>query len=367
MKSRGGWCNYKRAPANEKVQSLIFTYFCVMATLLIGAVGIRAQGDTPSWCVSVWYPSADTGGLESIRANADQIGMIHPFWYSQRPDGTLQVTDDAEAADLLAEWRGDGMKIVPSIAGAVWEMITAPDMRAFHIDQIMALVERMGYDGIDIDYEGFPLFTRDDFSTFVEELSARLHENGKLLTIAVHAKTNDTGAHEGAAAQDWTRIAPAVDVLTIMTYNYTSRNEPPGPISPPEWVDDVLVYAATVTDLGKVQMGLHIFAYSWLRDKPPATTTTWEAAQRLIDIYDLEITRNPANMEAMITFKARGLPRQTITFADSAGLEYKLEMILADFPDLGGAAIWGVGGEDPDIWNVLREARQPNCTLRTAA
>ncbi len=346
----------------RRLQRTVFAFVLLLLTLVQPPAESRAQAAAPAWCVSVWYPSSDSGGLESIRANADQIGVIHPFWYTQRPDGTLQATTDAENGELLAEWRAAGMKIVPSIAGSIWEMIAEPDVREFHIAQIVTLVERMDYDGIDIDYEGFPLFTRDDFSTFIETLSAELHARGKLLTIAVHAKTQDASPYDGAAAQDWTRITPAVDMFTIMTYDYTNRNEPPGPIAPTEWVREVLAYAASVTDLHKVRMGLHAYAYSWLRDNPPATTITWQAAQRLVETYELEIMRE-TDMEAHIEFKARGLPRQTIYFADSAGIEYKVNTVLADFPELGGVAIWGVGGEDPDIWGRLRAARQPNCQL----
>ena len=113
-----------------------------------------------------------------------------------------------------------------------------------------------------------------------------------------------------------------------MTYDYTSRNDPPGPISPPAWVHDVLAYAATITDLRKVRMGLPFYGYSWLRDNPPATTTSWDAAQRLIDSFHPEIQRDPADMEAHIEIKARGLPKQTIYFADSVGIEYKLSQML---------------------------------------
>ena len=334
-----------------------------LLVLLILPLRIIAQEDVPGWCISAWYPSSDSGGLDSLRTNADQIAMLHPFWYTQRPDGTIQLAQGAEDPALLAEWHAADMIIVPSIAGSIWEMIAEPEVRDFHIDQIIELVERMEYDGIDIDYEGFPLFTRDNFSTFIESLSQRLHANGKLLTIAVHAKTSDAGVWEGAAAQDWTRITPAVDVFNIMTYDYTNRNEPPGPIAPTAWVYDVLTYAASITDLSKVRMGLPVYAYSWTRDNPPATTVTWAAAQRLIDTYGLEVTRDPADMEARIEFKARGLPRQTIYFADSIGIEYKLAQILDAFPDLGGAALWGIGGEDQAIWDSLRAARQPNCHL----
>ena len=74
--------------------------------------------------------------------------------------------------------------------------------------------------------------------------------------------------------------------------------------------------------------------------------------------------RDPANWEAHIEVKVRGLPKQAIYFADLVGIEYKLNQILHDFPSLGGVAIWGIGGEDPADWDVLRAAHQPNCSLK---
>jgi len=318
-----------------------------------------------NWCVSVWYPSSDApGGLDSIQHNAPMINVVNAFWYVPLPDGTIQTQNSDAANDaLITHWRSEGLLVIPTIYGNTWQMLTDPAVRASHIDQIVALVNAKHYDGIDIDYESFPVATRDPFSDFIESLSAKLHADHKLLTIAVHPKTTDAGTWYGAAAQDWTRLAPAVDVFNIMTYDYTDRNQPPGPISPPLWVHDVLTYAATITDLRKVRMGLPFYGYSWLRDNPPAMTTTWDSAQRLINSFHPDVVRDPADMEAHIEVKARGLPKQAVYFADSVGIEYKLNQILHDFPSLGGVAIWGIGGEDPADWDVLRAAHQSNCNL----
>src|SRR5438128_353648 len=73
--------------------------------------------DTPTWCVSVWYPSSDVpGGLDSIQDNSDLIRVINAFWYVPLPDGTLQKTNAAaENADQLAQWRAEGMTILATI------------------------------------------------------------------------------------------------------------------------------------------------------------------------------------------------------------------------------------------------------------
>jgi spore germination protein YaaH len=324
----------------------------VLIVWLLLAASASAQD--VSWCVSVWYPSSEEpSGADTLRQHSDLIDIVNAFWYTPAADGTLLAVDGAENAAALAQWRAAGLKVIPSIFASL-PAIIGDDLRDFHISQIVALVERMDYDGIDIDYEGFPASTRDDFSAFMEALAEALHANGRLLSVAVHAKTNDLGAWEGTAAQDWGRIAAAADIFAIMTYDYTNRNEPPGMIAPVDWMDAVLAYAATVTDLQKVRLGLPFYGYRWLRDAPPATTTSWAATQRLIQAYQPEVMRDEGSQEARIDFKARGLPKQTIVFNDAQTLAHRLAVLLPRYPALGGVAIWGIGGEDPANWDALR-------------
>jgi len=328
--------------------------------ILVGLVSSQPQEEATAsvgtdWHVSVWYPSSEAGGgFESIEANQDLIDEVNPFWYTPAPDGTLIVTVEAENEAELAAWREANLLILPSIFGSVPDVI-GESLRDVHIAAIVETVTRMNYDGIDIDYEGFPSNTRDDFSLFIERLAQELHALGKLLSVTVHAKTDDVNAWDAALAQDWERLAAVADHFKIMTYDYTNRNEPPGSISPPAWVLDVLTYSETVTDLSKVQMGLHFYGYTWQRGTPPATTTAWTGIQTYIENFELPIERDVASQEAFIDFKITGLPRQVVYFADPIGLEFKLAQVQEQFPHLGGVAIWGVGGEHPGLWDVLQE------------
>ncbi len=334
----------------------------LVMVLALTPVLAAAQGSDPAhaWCVSVWYPSSEhPGGLDTITDNLDVIDEVNPFWYAANAEGTLIASPGAEDAEKLQAWRDAGLLILPTVAHAS-PFAISDEHRASNIDAIVSLVERMNYDGIDIDYESFPLSTRDNFSGFIETLSARLHANGRLLSIAVHAKTADQAVWESASAQDWSRLAPAVDFFKIMTYDYTSASSSdPGPIGPPEWSGDVLAYAATVTDLSKVRLGLHFYGYRWQRGDVVAVT--WQGVQRTIEAFDLTVKRDPADMEARVELSARGLPKQTFYVADATGLEYKLTGLLRTYPDLGGVAIWGIGGEDPANWDVLRQFQQGGC------
>ena len=338
-------------------------FLTALVIAVLSADIITAQDAPSSWCVSVWYPSSDDPtGSDSISSNLDVIDLVNPFWYTLLPDGTVGLQPGAEDAEQLAAWREAGLVIVPSILSTSWAPLDTDEMRDFHIQQIIDLVERFDYDGLDIDYEELALSTRDAFSIFIERLADELHARGRLLSIAVHAKTDDAGNREGTAAQDWARLADAVDVFAIMTYDYTSRRASPGPIAPLEWTLDVLAYAETVTDLSKVRLGLPFYGYSWLRGRPPATSVTWAAARRLIDSFELEVMRE--HTEGRIDLDVRGLPDQTIYFVDAASITQRLSLVHEQFPTLGGLAIWGLGGEDPANWDVLREYEDSSCALR---
>jgi spore germination protein YaaH len=336
----------------------------VLAALMaLSAAAAQAQDDS-SFCVAVWYPSSEhPAGYDSVMNHLDVIDVIHPFWYTPMADGRLLPTNQAEDEAKLTAWREAGLQIIPSIFSGVSQMITDPDLRAVHVEQIVEVVLRMGYDGIDIDYEGFGLHTREPFSEFVELLADALHAQGKLLYVTVHPKTNDDGAWEGAAAQDWARISAAADVVNIMTYDYTSRNEPPGPIAPHAWVVEVLGYAGTIDDIARFRVGLPFYGYGWTRGRPPASAIPYEAVMRAVETFGLETTRDPASGEIVADLKQRGLPARVVYVEDAVSIEERLTRALDAAPTLGGAAVWGLGGEDPAVWDVLRAARPAPCSL----
>lgn len=328
------------------------------ACLLLGFAAAQAG---ESWCVAVWYPSSEhPGGAEAILANSDVIDIVHPFWFTPDATGALLDQGGSRAAEQVAEWHAAGQLVLPSVFAGHWGYLS-DELRPAHVAGIVDLVETRGYDGIDIDYEMFAYETRDVFSTFIEELGAALHANGRLLAVTVHAKTLDQSPFPSAAAQDWVRLAAVADMFNLMTYDYTNRNEPPGPVASIPWAVEVVEYAlTTTTGADKVRLGLPFYGYSWRRGRPPATATTWEAADRMVTQFGLTVERDPLGQELAIELNVTGLPRQQVYVSDAATTVAR----LAAAPATGGVAIWGIGGEDPAQWQVLREQRPAPCALR---
>ena len=224
-------------------------------------------------------------------------------------------------------------------------MIHDPARRRQHVEDILALVRDNGFDGIDIDYESLSPEDRDDFSLFIEELSAAMKAEGKLLSIAVHAKTDDAGAWSGAAAQDWARLGAAVDAFKIMTYDYHNGASEAGPIAPLDWVDDVLSYAATVVPAEKTWMGVPFYGYNWTGST--AQSLNWRQAVKLAEQNGVVPERDAASGEDRFSY---GDGRHTVYFNDAQTLAARLAMLKEKHPGVAGIAIWPLGGEDPENW-----------------
>ena len=307
--------------------------------------------------IAAWLPdSFGSVNRASFEANADILDEVSPFWYSPDAQGNLLHGSDARDETLLELARSEGVLVIPSIHNVlhtdpVTAILRNPETRSRHVQNIVDEVLTYNYDGIDIDYESLDSSLREEFSAFIVELSGALREHNKMLTIAVHAKTCDYCGLGGF--QDWSVIGPAVDRLRIMTYDYHWRGSGPGPVAPVYWVRDVAEYARTAVDPAKVVIGVPFYGYNWPTGGGRALGQTWdminaqiEARSLTVNLMESDSQRRPVQ-ENWITYDGR-----EVWFSTSSGLRAKIDLVQE--LDLAGIAIWRLGGEDPNNWEVIR-------------
>lgn len=294
-------------------------------------------------------------GFESLKNNKDKINYLSPFWYKVQTDGSIKKFDGAENETLLAFARDNNIKIIPTITndcepGAPEAMLRSSDYTNKNISELLDIVEKNNYDGINITYECLEdTSLRQPYSNFLSTLSEKLHEKDKLLMSAVHAKSSDKGVWSGTEIQDWKSIGQSCDMVKIMTYDYSWSTSEAGDIAPLSWMKNTLDYAVKIISPEKIYLGVHFYGYDWVDKK--AEDLTYTDVASLLDKANPQV-KTSLEGEKYFTYKEDNVSH-TVYYSDSVVV--KDRVILANQYDIAGIAIWRLGQEDSKNWQVIEE------------
>ena len=249
----------------------------VTVAVVVPAPAGAATDPPPRRLVSGWgyFSSTGSSALASLQANKDLFGDVSPFWYSARLNGTsTYIRAESYAANrdsVLPAIKATGVAVLPTITDGTnahqrAAVLASPTRRTALVNQIVTVVTVEGYDGIDLDFEGFAFqdgqsswaSTRPSWVAFVKALHAALHARNKLLSITTPPLYTPT---TGYWVYDWAGISGSVDRLRVMTYDYSTSSA--GPISPYAWVSKVAAFAVTQVAAGKVQIGVPTYGRDW--------------------------------------------------------------------------------------------------------
>ena len=339
--------------------------------------------------------------LPAVLNNSDLIKEIMPFWYTLKYDGKSKkavVTDvyktanpSVPIAEPLAALRNAGMTIIPTISDGTDELVLAnllakPVSRKQVVDAIVATVASQNYDGIDLDFEGFAFIdpnttwktTAPNWVLFVKELSAALHAQKKILSITTPYLFNPAEAQKGYFVYAWAQIAPFIDRLRIMTYDYSTSR--PGPIGPIAWTEKTVKYAISIMPASKVYLGLPGYGKDWvtkvegvcpsnlakiITPSAKAGTFLMRDAASIAATYGAVPTYNETFAEVTFSYKrdyagqtSSGLST-TCTASRTAwhqnAQSFSLRAQLVAKYQLGGVAQWVIGQEEPLAMVAIRD------------
>jgi spore germination protein YaaH len=301
--------------------------------------------------------------MDDALREPDLLTTAAPWWYAPTVEGGVveqhpRFTDTGD--DVVRTLRERGLRVMPTIANhreGEWDFEVVPRLiadkgaRSAHVDNLVALVDDRGYDGIVIDYELLGADDRDNFTAFITELGARLHDDERRLAVALHAQASDEGSGGHNVAQDYRAIGAAVDEVHLMTYDLHYDESEPGPIAPLPWVADVLDYATERIPPEKLLLGVGLFGYDWPPDQPADGLQLHEVAERIAG-NDGEQGWDEDAQSPWFTYRADGVDR-AIWYEDARSVAAKLAMV--DEYDLGGAFLWRLGGVPDDVWEAAEQ------------
>lgn len=386
------------------------------SVILIFALNVPAVSadNAPRKILTGWIPyySMKTSLPDALN-NSDLIREVMPFWYTLKYDGKNKVP---VIADLyapanpsvpidqpLAALRSAGFAIIPTITDGTAKLVLAgllksPSSRTQVVNAIMNLVRTNNYDGIDLDFEGFAFVDENTtwkstaplWVAFVKELSALLRAENKLLSVSSPYVLNPNEKQKGYFVYAWADIAPYIDRLRIMTYDYSVAKV--GPIGPLAWTERTVKYAVSIMPASKVYIGVPGYGRDWVtavtgvcptnvsntvKIGAKAATFVMRDAQALAATYATTPTFNEQFGESTFTYlktyngqTATGLATsctatRTAWYQDARAWELRAAMV--DKYRLGGITAWTLGMQEPlateNVRNIAKQIAPDRVTV----
>ncbi|MDA8346021.1 MAG: glycosyl hydrolase family 18 protein [Thermaerobacter sp.] len=310
-----------------------------------GTVPVHQDG-LPTPLVIGYYAGAGSGlGFQTLSKDAHLLNAIVPDWYTIWRDGSITgqalptVLDLARRKNLWVFAMVQQNQYGGTVLGP---LLQDPVASRRAMENLLALCEKEGYDGINLDFEGIPPQDRADYTSFVGQLATLLHRYGYYLTLSVPAETANEPTNGWTGAYDYKALGKEADLVLVMAYDEHYSLSAAGPIASTAWVQQVASYAARTMPPRRVVLGVPVYGYDW--GNGPAQGLSWEAFKQIAQEHGL----SPTSQD--LVYWVNGV-QHTAYYEGLQAFEAKIR--VATGYGIRGIALWRLGLEDPKIWSYL--------------
>lgn len=245
-----------------------------------------------------------------------KYSSISAFWLTVNENGY-----DVDAKGAWEPWLEsiknlNSQKITKwlSISGDpdyVFKALTDPELENKLIDNLAANVEKWGFDGIDIDFEGLGTQNKDIFSIFIKHLSEKFHSANRLVSVTVEVRIEDP-------PMNWVALAQYTDEIRPMFYDYHSRSTTyPGPIAPLGWINEKMQTIEKNIPMTKIVPALGNYGYDWQKSTDPETIEKYTGVG-----LSFETAVNLAVEKNQLIARAKGNDARGFDIGDSPHFSY---------------------------------------------
>ena len=366
-----------------------------LATSVIANGPVRPAAATSiSPDISAWAPYWTVNeSLTAFNAHAGMFSEISPFGFSVTGPTTIASNiawTPLQLQNYMTAAHAAGTRVVPTLADAMPPLgmatiLADPVAQPQHIQTILDFITTNGFDGIDLDYESFAFSdgrasweaTSPSWITFLGILSQQLHALGKTLEVSVPPiYDSGTTSASGYWVYNYAGMAPVVDRIKVMAYEYSGAS--PGPGSPYSW-DQTIIMATLGAGVpaAKFVLGLPAYGKDWVTSvdgscpagvTPRLKSMTSKSAPGVayahgqVPVWDA--TRHERTFHYHETFSGNDAGGnfvscnvfRTAWYVDAQGMSDRV--LLARTSGLVGVSLWALSGEESSAWTGISAATQ---------
>lgn len=225
-------------------------------------------------------------------------------------------------------------------------------------DNLLAVMDDKGYQGLDIDFEYILAEDRDAFTSFVQYVAERMRDNGYHTSVALAPKTSADQKGVLYEGKDYRALGEAADHVLLMTYEWGYTYGPPMAVAPLNQVRRVVEYAVTEIPPEKIDLGIPNYGYDWplpfVRGETKATSIGNIQAVRIAIEQGAAIRFDDVARSPFFTYQQAGeeaVVEHEVWFEDVRSLQGKFDLIR-EF-GLGGCGYWQIMRWFAANWKLL--------------
>ena len=192
------------------------------------------------------------------------------FSYGFNDEGELIPVDDEELLALSFKYKAAPIIVLSSITEdgtfsgeRASRLFNDKQLQNTVISKLIAVMKQKGYQGVDVDFEYVNPEDADAFISFLENITAQMHQNGFRVNVDLAPKTSATQQGLLYEAHDYAKIGAIADTVLLMTYEWGYTYGPPMAVAPLPNVRQVVAYAVTEIPKEKIMLGIPNYGYDW--------------------------------------------------------------------------------------------------------
>ena len=317
------------------------------------------------------YPFIDR---ETFAATMPNLTYVSLFSYTFTTDGSLVSIDGNALIEQAKTQSVKPLMVITNISGGgnfdsahLSALFSNPSAEERLIAEIHAELISEGYSGVDVDFEYVYAVDKERYNDFLRRLTARLRPDGLMVSTAVPAKQGPNRP-QGLLFDgiDYKAHGEIVDMVLLLTYDFSHVAGPPGAVSPINKIEETLDYAVTQIPREKILMGMPNYGYDWAlqyNSNQSARSIMLAAAVNLAASKWSEIFFDTGVQTPYFNYTDSLGTRRVVWFDDARSINSKLGLI--DRYAIRGVGYWQIGTMFRPNWLVLNAQYRVNKKVLT--
>lgn len=303
--------------------------------------------------------------MDTLKKTLPYLTYLSVFGYRVTGNGEVAEIDDSKILQLAKAYEVAPLLIITTLStlgqinveNAYTILNNEANMDRL-IDNLVAILKKKGYYGINIAYELLSNLTLSAYETFNTKAYNRFKKEGLYFLVTISPNIIFTATEITFEKIDYSKIATQSDGVIVLNYLWGSFLGPPAPVASIARINEFLDYLSPMVLPGKLVLGLPLIAYDW--ELPytvgltKASSLTLDYAIALAKQYNVNILFDKTSQTPFYTYnkKTTGIPiEHVVWFVDARSMDAIMKIITDR--GLSGSGLWNIVKFDSQLWTVI--------------